>query len=94
MTTAKYFTPSGKSIQKKGINPDIIVEEFKVEKIDNQKANREEDLKGALNNPLDNESKNKKNKEDSKEEEIVDYQLSRALDLIRGISLYNKITLN
>ena len=39
MTTARYFTPSGRSIQKKGISPDIIVEEAKVEKILKSKKN-------------------------------------------------------
>ena len=51
MTTAKYFTPSGKSIQKKGIDPDIIVEQAKVEKVDRKNGNRESDLQGALDNP-------------------------------------------
>ena len=88
MTTAKYFTPSGRSIQKKGIAPDIIVEAAKVEKIDGNIGGREADLKGALDNP----NQELKNKEDSKnaEESIVDFQLSRALDLVRGISLYKK----
>ena len=88
MTTAKYFTPSGRSIQKKGIAPDIIVEAAKVEKIDGNIGGREADLKGALDNP----NQELKNNEDSKnaEESIVDFQLSRALDLVRGISLYKK----
>ena len=88
MTTAKYFTPSGRSIQKKGIAPDIIVEAAKVEKIDGNIGGREADLKGALDNP----NQELKNNEDSKnaEESIVDFQLSRALDLVRGIYLYKK----
>ena len=88
ITTAKYFTPSGRSIQKKGIAPDIIVEAAKVEKIDGNIGGREADLKGALDNP----NQELKNNEDSKnaEESIVDFQLSRALDLVRGISLYKK----
>ena len=47
MTTAKYFTPSGRSIQKTGIEPDIVVEERELKKADNKKISREEDLKGA-----------------------------------------------
>jgi len=94
MTTAKYFTPSGRSIQKTGIDPDIIVEESKVEKVNNRNNSREKDLKGALNNPSENKNKNNKNKKDAKDNKIEDYQLSRALDLVRGISLYNKISLN
>ena len=86
MTTAKYFTPSGKSIQKTGIQPDIIVEEKEFKKNKNtKKVSREEDLKGALNNP------SKVNEEEDQNKEIDDFQLSRALDLIRGISLYKKL---
>ena len=91
MTTAKYFTPSGKSIQKKGIVPDIVVEQAKVEKIDKRNANRESDLKGALDNPVNNlEKKNNENLNKETKEAIDDFQLSRALDLVRGISLYKK----
>ena len=93
MTTAKYFTPSGRSIQKTGIEPDIVVEERELKKADNKKIMREEDLKGALKNPSNKDKKEEKeNKE--KSDEIADFQLSRALDLVRGISLYNTKTIN
>ena len=90
MTTAKYFTPSGRSIQKTGIEPDIVVEERELKKADNKKISREEDLKGALKNPSNKDKKENKEKSD----EIEDFQLSRALDLVRGISLYNTKTIN
>ena len=95
LTTARYFTPSGISIQAKGIEPDIIVEagatDFKKPKNNNR---REENLRGALD-------KNKKSKEteiDSDSEKpltpleklLQDNQISRAVDMIRGISLFNK----
>ena len=95
LTTARYFTPSGISIQAKGIEPDIIVEagatDFKKPKNNNR---REENLRGALD-------KNKKSKEteivsDSEkpltplEKLLQDNQISRAVDMIRGISLFNK----
>ncbi len=52
LTTARYYTPSGRSIQAKGIEPDIVVEQAKIE---NDKNNgdmiKESDLKGALANP-------------------------------------------
>ena len=95
LTTARYFTPSGISIQAKGIEPDIIVEagatDLKKAKNDNR---REENLRGALD-------KNKKSKEteiDSDSEKpltpleklLQDNQISRAVDMIRGISLFNK----
>ncbi len=50
LTTARYFTPSGRSIQAKGIEPDILVEAAKIEKI-GEEGFHEEDLKGALANP-------------------------------------------
>ena len=92
MTTARYFTPSGRSIQKKGISPDIVVDEAKVEKVEKRNENRESDLRGALDNPnQEMENKDTKNEEES----INDFQLSRALDLVRGISLYkNKLAIN
>ena len=88
MTTARYFTPSGRSIQKKGISPDIVVDQAKVEKIKKRNENRESDLKGALDNL--NKNIEKKETENSNKETIDDFQLSRALDLVRGISLYKK----
>ena len=88
MTTAKYFTPSGKSIQKKGIDPDIIVEQAKVEKVDRKNGNRESDLQGALDNPANDLEK--KVDENLNKESLDDFQFSRALDLVRGISLYKK----
>ena len=92
MTTARYFTPSGRSIQKKGISPDIVVDEAKLEKVKKRNGNRESDLRGALDNPnQEMENKDTKNEEES----INDFQLSRALDLVRGISLYkNKLAIN
>ena len=93
MTTAKYFTPSGRSIQKTGIEPDIVVEERELKKTDNKKISREEDLKGALKNPSNKDKKEEKENK-VKSDEIEDFQLSRALDLVRGISLYNTKTIN
>lgn len=82
LTTARYYTPSGRSIQAKGITPDIVVEPAKVENI---KVNRvkESDLRGALDS-----SKSKDAENDEEEQEPVDYQLSRALDLLNGLALY------
>jgi carboxyl-terminal processing protease len=53
LTTARYYTPSGKSIQSKGITPDLVVEPAKVttEKDDALMEVHEKDLKGALKNP-------------------------------------------
>ncbi|MGH6976073.1 MAG: S41 family peptidase, partial [Stellaceae bacterium] len=51
LTTALYYTPSGRSIQGTGIEPDVIVPPAKIEKIAIGPVIREEDLKGALKNP-------------------------------------------
>jgi len=53
LTTAEYFTPSGRSIQAKGITPDIEVRQSKVEDLEQGERLHEADLKGALPNPTD-----------------------------------------
>ena len=94
LTTARYFTPSGRSIQAKGINPDIVVEQSRIEKISSGKRTREADLHGALANPGTNgddkapEKKKDANTPKKKADAPQDYQLSRALDLLRGLSFY------
>ncbi len=88
LTTARYYTPSGRSIQAKGIEPDIEVEPAKIEEIAVRRM-REGDLRGALDKD-DGESGEDDNE---KEDEPIDYQLSRAIDLLRGVSMYGA-TLN
>jgi carboxyl-terminal processing protease len=97
LTTARYFTPSGRSIQAKGIDPDIEVRQAKLADIDKVVRRREADLRGALENPdgAKKEDAGKKpvksKKDDAKkpDEKPFDYQLRRALDMIAGIALYN-----
>jgi len=92
LTTARYYTPSGISIQAKGIEPDIIVEagitELKKENLTNR---REENLRGALDKEAkENEVKDKKEKNLTPVEKLLqDNQISRAVDLIRGINLFS-----
>ena len=130
LTTARYYTPSGRSIQAKGIDPDINVPQSKVESLETGPGRHEADLRGALENPdkpdadkskpadKDKTSdkskppandknakgkaptpapdKNAQDKDDAapatasrSEDAPDDYQLARALDLLRGIALYN-----
>ena len=100
LTTARYYTPSGISIQAKGISPDIEVKVAKIEPIDFGIV-REEDIKGALDKNQDNTSDElSENEETSLGKEIdiseasqdeIDFQLSRALDLIRGASVFSNL---
>ena len=53
LTTALYFTPSGRSIQKEGIKPDIEVEQAKIETIQQRGGFREENLRRSITNPND-----------------------------------------
>lgn len=89
LTTARYYTPSGRSIQAKGIEPDIVVPLAQVKPIENYSLNlKESELSGALKNEQEEKDK-KKSKDDKKDsEEISDYQLLRALDLVHALKLY------
>ncbi len=88
LTTAKYFTPSGRSIQKTGIDPDILVEQAELTTLDQNNRRKESDLRGAIDNDqVDVEKKDNKQISDNKEEEDTDYQLTRAFDLILALNL-------
>jgi carboxyl-terminal processing protease len=134
LTTARYFTPSGRSIQAKGIDPDIVVEPAKIETLAMGERLHEADLKGALKNPDQaaakaepavvtpptapatpqvpagapagaqpaqpmskdtSPAKGDGTQSGATVEQAVagtqqDYQLLRALDLLKGVSLFNK----
>ena len=89
LTTARYYTPSGRSIQAKGIEPDIIVEPARIETVHVSRL-KESDFKDALDNKNKDKSKTKQSETDDKEDKPVDYQLTRALDLLNGLSLYGQ----
>lgn len=93
LTTARYYTPSGESIQGKGIMPDIIIEQGTFESKEFKRYS-EADLKDSLDNE-DNENKNDENSDTDEETEEknrldTDYQLARAVDLIQGIAIYQE----
>ncbi len=93
LTTARYYTPSGRSIQAEGIEPDIIIEQAKLEELDASKNTRESDLRGAISNDSKVEKKSSKDGEGSEaDDKPKDYQLDRAMDLLRGVILYGERT--
>jgi len=88
ITTARYYTPSGVSIQSTGIAPDIDVELAVVENLETG-AVREEDLRGHLENNAEGQSNTPAEEDESVN--LRDYQLARAIDLIQGVQIFNTI---
>jgi len=98
LTTARYYTPSGRSIQATGIVPDIAVEEAKVTKSEQQDRLREADLARHLENgdaetaPRTDQKKPADKKKDNKSARGLpsedDYQLSQALNLLKGVTIF------
>jgi len=84
LTTAKYYTPNGTSIQARGIIPDIEVQPSEIKEVETFNHFREKDLK----NHFDTESKVESSPEASPsqldEDTLKDFQLMRALDLLKG----------
>ena len=92
LTTARYYTPSGESIQGKGINPDIIVEQGEFESYEFERYS-ESDLKDSLDKEDDENTNNNAEDADLSEKEdrlAKDYQLKRALDLLKGLSIFEE----
>ncbi len=88
LTIAKYYTPSGDSIQAIGIDPDIVVPQSEVKPINELFTFRESDYKDALSNETKDETKDLLNsEEDISEESLIntDYQLFRAIDAVKTI---------
>ncbi|NIP50310.1 MAG: S41 family peptidase [Gammaproteobacteria bacterium] len=95
LTTARYFTPSGRSIQASGITPDIIIDKLTVERVeeDGNGIVKEADLSGHLENTKPEEETDAEVSEDEKPQtekrrlSITDYELYEALNILKGISL-------
>lgn len=104
LTTALYYTPSGRSIQAEGIEPDVTIKIAKIEEIDTERYG-EDSLKGHIELSDDIKDSSKSAKEDRKkrkerkqkeseekkqEQRLKDYQLQRALDLLEGLTAWQK----
>lgn len=98
LTTARYYTPSGRSIQNLGISPDIIVEQprpkpaVEGEEAQAPKLRSEADLRGSLNNDSLTEDEIRQIEEDRTRAEAAaalredDYQLAYAIDILKGLN--------
>ena len=91
LTTARYYTPSGRSIQAEGINPDIELEPLKVAAIEQSiDPLSEADLSGHLKNGNKKKSGKGKKKQDDDDTESLsrdDYQLYEALNMLKGMAI-------
>ncbi|MGZ8187373.1 MAG: S41 family peptidase [Methylosarcina sp.] len=95
LTTARYYTPSGRSIQAEGIEPDITLAAIKLESLEKSEFTpvKEADLSHHLGNGKEKKDRNVKNSESKESEEILelkDYPVYEALTLLKGISIMNK----
>ena len=91
LTTARYFTPSGISIQARGIEPDIEVALARIEKLEGGPL-REENLRGALDSSDEQaDAEDAENAEEITDPAEIDYQLARALDLLKGLTVFGKL---
>ena len=101
LTTARYYTPNGRSIQASGITPDIIIDKVKISKIEEAFGTsvKEADLIGHLDNGQEEapvtDGDNEELKKDISEEETVplssrDYELYEALNVLKGLAIIKK----
>jgi carboxyl-terminal processing protease len=99
LTTARYYTPSGRSIQSLGVSPDIVVEqprrrvnEEEEAENTNRRTRSEADLRGSLNNDSLSEDEIRQIEEDRAKAEAAaqlredDYQLAYAIDILKGLT--------
>ncbi len=105
LTTARYFTPSGRSIQALGITPDITQSTTKINSAKKERKNglKEKDLSRHLSNPSEKQADKEKLKSDVKNEKLdadkkdelslaeTDFQLFEALNLLKGLNIINAL---
>ncbi len=91
LTTARYYTPSGRSIQALGITPDIEVKRAKLTEIQSQAIFKEADLSGHLSNDTSPEAEGSEaSSAATTQEEAInrDFQLREAVNLLKGLIIY------
>ncbi|RLW64314.1 MAG: peptidase S41 [gamma proteobacterium symbiont of Stewartia floridana] len=93
LTTARYFTPSGRSIQAEGIKPDIELEDFTLSKVEKDQVGpiKESNLTGHLENGNEEGEESQSSESDQGDESVAakDYQLGEALNLLKGLAILN-----
>ena len=91
LTTAAYYTPSGKNLMDKGIVPDVVVKKKKIIK---KQLSKDEDLKNTIFKEVrklqSEELDQKENNKEDKEPEEYDNQLSVAIDILKGAEIFCK----
>lgn len=86
LTTARYYTPSGRSIQAEGIQPDIVIERVRVEEASGPNLQiKERDLSGHLTQGEEEEQQKVKESEQSLAKD--DYELYEALNMLKGLAI-------
>ena len=89
LTTARYYTPSGRSIQAEGIQPDVVIERLRFEEQKGPNLQiKERDLSGHLTQGEDQADKDKKKQSQSLAKD--DYELYEALNMLKGLALLKK----
>ncbi len=103
LTIARYYTPSGRSIQEKGVTPDIILEDYDPKLLSQAKKKaeifRERDLRGHMANPdektsttmSENDDADKKASEPLKFNPKEDYQVQQAINYLKSFEFYQKL---
>lgn len=94
LTTSLYYTPSGRSIQAKGISPDIVVDQVRLESVAGQAGAPRSEANLRNHIEVDGNEEDGEQPVAAVDERPFDFQLARALDLLRGIQLFAKKSVN
>ncbi|PWV64830.1 S41 family peptidase [Plasticicumulans acidivorans] len=92
LTTARYFTPSGRSIQAEGITPDVKLDAVRIAEVEATQTIKEADLNGHLDNPNGDAAPSSDKTPPAAQPALAasDYPLNEALNLLKGLALYKR----
>lgn len=90
LTTSKYFTPLGKQIHDKGVTPDVVIKDARLEAVKDDDENK--DMPGRVFDEMEKKEKQEKRDKQPKQPKVFDYksdnQLMRAVDILKAIKFY------